>query len=371
MSPTRKKNTTYTHPESGDVLKDFSAWSPWGNKQPHSKDNDLFIPVTYGEGFTKRPEFPLELLERMKRNWRTAVRPNFQSLSAMVAPPGATAQQQKRAGLTIGRAAPPAPGVAAAPGAVAPGRPGVMNPQGAVRPSLRQRFPGRLNGNWDHFKSFEMVGAYTFRGDQRDPHEIKRADGFQPSAMRTDQLYVTTVAKYFVTYLEMTEGPLDVHRKAQAISEVEQFVRGQMSTNNLKLLGEYMYWQEVYDSQKLHLIGMTHDSFYRAYVSTTRDISIACAGTTGLLASGSGVKPKMGFGWVYVLRVESGFLLKMGVGGYTKHEAEIAHLGPIEWECVYGFMCMGDKDTIFIRKGFENTDYEAFLTVLSTLSNTN
>lgn len=370
MSPTRKKNTTYTHPDSLDVLKDFTAWSPWGDKQPHSKDNDLFIPVTYGGSFTKRPEFPQELLDAMKNKWRTAVKPNFQSLSATVAPPGATVQQQKRAGLTIGRAAAPAaPGAAAVPGAVARGRPAVMHP-GPAQPSLGQRFPGRLNGDWDDFKLFEMVGAYTFRGDQRDPHEIKQANGFQPSAMRTDQLYVTTVAKYFVTYLETTEGPLDVHRKAQVLAEVEQFVRGQLTSNDRKLLGEFLYWQEVYDNQKLHLIGMTQASFYRAYVSTTRDIGKACEGATGTLASGSGVKQKMGYGWVYVLRVEAGILLKMGVGGYTKNEAEIAHLGPIEWRYVYGFMCMGDKSTIFIRNGFDKADYEAFLTVLATLSNT-
>lgn len=369
MSPTRKKNTTYTQPESLDVLKDFTAWSPWGSKQPHSKDNDLFIPVTYAGSFTKRPEFPLELLERIKKNWRTAAKPTFERLSATVAAPGATVQQQRRAGLTIGRAAVPATPGAAVPGVVAPGRPGAMNPAPA-RPSLRQQFPDRLRGDWDHFKLFEMVGAYTFRGDKRGPHEIKQVDGFQPSSMRTDPLYVTTVAKYFVAYLESIEGPLDVHRKVQVMTQVEQFVRGQLTSNDRKLLGEFLFWQEVYESQKLHLIGMTHASFYRAYVSTTRDIEVACRGATGTLASGSGVPQTMGYGWVYVLRVEAGILLKMGVGGYDKYEAEIAHLGPIEWKNVFGFMWMGDKDTIFIRNGFEKADYEAFLTALSTLSNT-
>jgi len=77
-------------------------------------------------------------------------------------------------------------------------------------------------------------------------------------------------------------------------------------------------------------------------------------------------------GWIFAVRVEPGFLLKPGVAGVMKDEAEVAHLGPILWNNVYGFRCFTEdpalKNRIYIRYGFDTSDSVAFKLVLGSLS---
>src|SRR4029079_2546475 len=117
----------------------------------------------------------------------------------------------------------------------------------------------------------------------------------------------------------------DDQAQAQFVQQVQTYMRGQ--GDGSKLFTEYHFWRTVLDNEQMHLKNMTNNSFLKAYISTTRDIEVARNGASGSLG-GAGVQQSP-FGWIYVLRVKSGFLLKQRVGGISKKEAEIAHLGPI------------------------------------------
>ncbi|MGC2661042.1 MAG: hypothetical protein WA324_24065 [Bryobacteraceae bacterium] len=220
---------------------------------------------------------------------------------------------------------------------------------------------------------FEQVGAYTFRGDTRAPEDIERLDGFHPPSLRTDSFYVAKIAHEFVRYMERMGLSLDAAGKAQLEKEVEGYMQNQPATDR-KMFTEYHMWRETLNRSSMHLQGMTDDPFLKAYISTTRDINVACYGAAGSLASDAVGNQSSGGdqGCVYVLRVDSGFLLKEGIGGISKNEGEVAHLGSIQWKNVYGFKRRaygGSIDTnIYIRRELFDRDYAAFKQVLGSLS---
>lgn len=158
---------------------------------------------------------------------------------------------------------------------------------------------------------------------------------------------------------------LDAAGQANFTQQVLGFMRGQGQDG--KLFAQYHLWRTLLENEEMHLQHMTNASFLKAYISTTRDIRKAREGAGGALGGG-GIKQSK-FGWIYALRIDSGFLLKTGVGGVTKKEAEIAHLGPIPWDNVYGFFGLEPKDnTVYLRTGFDTQDQKAFRLVLASLS---
>lgn len=324
-------------------LREFTAWEPWGQRLDHHDGNNEYIGIT--GMFVKQFNYSAELQKLIDHGWR----------SASASRP-ATPSLQPRA-VTIGT-----------------GRGGKEIPC-----TLRTGFkcPAGMLNAWDHMQLFEQVGAYSFRGDRRKPEEIRAARGFQPPSARTDAAYMKAIAIEFVGYLKRRAIPgINIPTE----DDMAGYLINQVSPADRKLLTEYHYWRQVLSNERMHLQGMTDDSFLKGYISTTREIKKAREAADGA-AGGAHAKPRnqdfmeyareatLGF-WVYALRIESGFLIKSGRGGITKQEAEIAHLGPLEWKDVYGFAgtgALGDN-TVYLRNMFQQQDYKAFCQVLAQLS---
>lgn len=327
--PTQIRNKFYNN------LREFTAWEPWGEPTGHSKHNHDYIPTK--DPFVKRIDYPAKLQHLIDFGWKT--------VSARGARGGH--------GLLIGgqRSAGPID----------------LNDKGAPSP-LRKALGHAVPCDWDHLKKIEMVNAFAYRGDTRPPEQIFAAGGFFPAATRTDDDYKATTAEQFYKYMNRKHGlTLDQQGKADFIQQVIGFLRNEGQDG--KLFSEYHFWTTLLDHEQMHLKTMTDVPFQKSYVSTTRDIAVAKEGSTGALASDNGVK-QTGGGWVYVIRVKSGFLLKKGVGGIRQTEGEIAHFGPLLWKNVYGFISRDRKNqTIYLRNGFDQEDYKAFRLVLGALSN--
>ncbi len=328
--PTKIQNTFYKN------MREFTAWNPWGVRPDHTKYNDQYIPIT--GAFVKQFDYPAELKKLIEHSWKSAK----------------ASGPRHAGGLIMG-------------GSRAGGATIDLTQKGA--PSLLRKGFGRsMAGDYDHIKQFEQVAAYAFRGDTRPPEMIHAAGGFYPPNTRTDDSYVNAIAREFYYYLSRREGLNLAGAEFDAfIREVEEFVRGQYGGDKVKLLAEYQFWRNIMDGEAMHLRRMTNDSFLKGYISGTRDLDIAKAGSTGMLGgTGAG---SASFGWVYVLRIKSGFLLKTGIGGITKKEAEIAHLGPVLWQDIVGFAGTApDMHEIYIRNMLDQTDYPAFKMILGSLS---
>jgi hypothetical protein len=317
--------------------KDFVAYHPWGDNPNHTDINNNFIPIA--GIFVKQFDYPKELQKLIDHGWRRSTAKGSQH---QLLPNTAVG------GPVIGR-----------------GRSNLPEPASPFKGFSRSQ----LVSDWDHMRKFEQVAAYAFRGDTRTVEQIEQADGFFPPFSRTDDRYKQDTAANFADYIEKKEGKMDPADKARLVQNVLDYLNN-LPTLTAKRLSQYQLWRTVLDNSRMHLRGMTNDSFHKFYISTTRDISKAAEGATGSLG-GRAVAMAMGDqGWVYALRVESGFMVKCGVGGITKTEAEIAHLGPIKWKDVYGFRHLtfsGDAN-IYIRRGFYNQDDVAFKQVLGALT---
>jgi hypothetical protein len=344
------------------TLREFTAWPTWGTRPPHNNGNTDFIPV---DGvFVNQFDYPAEMKKLMDHGWRTAKKP--------------TTAPGNRAGITIGRSAAlqppgrPATGPGAAP--QLPGRPAIGRPSAPApspQPLLRTAMGLHgLHADWDHIKLFRQVAAYTFRGDRRPPEAIMAADGFHPPASRTDAAFMKPLATEFADfYAKKNALALDPVARGQLIGEIEQYLTGQMPSMNRRMLVEYHFWRQILKGQEMHLKGMTNDSFLKAYVSTSRDPSVALLGAGGMLGGGAQGAAPVGPGFMYAVRVNPGFLLVTGVGGVTKKEAEVSHLGPIRWRDVIAFRSMmPGESTVYVRNLFDQQDYKAFQQVLGGLS---
>ncbi|MGO8817031.1 MAG: hypothetical protein ACLQVG_20510 [Terriglobia bacterium] len=328
-NPTQIRNKFY------NSMREFTAWSPWGEKPDHTNKNSHYIEIS--GLFVKQYDYPAQVQKLINHGWKTGSKPSG---------------PRPTGGFTLGRTRPDAPpGFQQQP---APFRQGVSRP---------------LVNNWDHMTLFEQVGAYAFRGDTRPPEPIKSANGFHPPSSRTDDSYLQNIAEHFVEYMDRREGlHLDATGRAQMQHEVEAYLRSQVTPADRKLLVEYHFWREILSHEQLHLRGMTDESFLKGYISTTRDVDTARLGALGMLG-GKGTQTTND-GWIYVLRVDSGFLLKTGVGGISKQEAEIAHMGPVLWDKLYGFVHIGvgAEKVVYIRNMFDQQDFKAFKLVLASLS---
>jgi hypothetical protein len=322
-------------------LAEFTAYHKFGEAPKHDDSNDDYIKML--NKTVPQFNYPAELQNLVDYGWKRAA---------------------------------PTP-------AAAPQRPGMIGSYSQRLGGVANESPSRFTAlkhpiasNWDHMKFFEQVAAYTFRGDTRAPEQIQAAGGFQPPCTRTDAAFMAALAKEFVAYLKRRNIPSpDEEEMARWIA-----MGGQA---NRRLFGEYHFWRRVLSGEEMHLQAMTDDPFLKGYVSTTRDVHKARQAANGSAAGGAAqaaLNAGLDFaalmqrdllgGWVYALRVESGFLIKSGVGGITKQEAEIAHLGALTWDNVVGFAGTGTlgEGTVYMRTGFDCIDTLAFDQVLGGLS---
>lgn len=314
-------------------LREFTAWSPWGEPTGHTAKNDRYIAMR--GRFVKQFNYPAELQKLIDYGWRSSATPKG---------------PKRDNGIFLGNRR-----MVAATGA-----PPIPSPN-----PLSAGLGKQLVGNWDHISKFEQVAAYSFRGDTRPPEAIRAAGGFRPPSERTDTFYQDTIADQFCGYMERKEGmTLDPQSRTSLINDVKRYMANQGADS--KMFAEYHFWRTVLDQQKMHIASMTRNSFLKAYISTTRDAQKAADASAGILG-GVGVQ-QVSSGWIYCLRVKSGFLLKQGVGGIGQAEGEIAHLGPLDWKNVYGFMNRQDRE-IYIRNLFDQDDAEAFNLVLRSFTN--
>jgi len=222
-------------------------------------------------------------------------------------------------------------------------------------------------------KELQLVAAYTFRGDTRAAQDIRGAGGFYPPSMRTDDYYQNVVAEAFARYLlKMDERKATIDAVRECTESIQNYLRNGADPREVRMLAEYHSWRGMFRREEMHIGVMSESPFLKGYVSTTRDMKIALQGSTGALATDMLNLVTGSSGWIYAVRVEPGFLLKPGVAGVMKDEAEVAHLGHVPWEHVYGFRCFTDdpalKNRIFIRYAFDTSDNVAFRLVLGSLS---
>ncbi len=329
--PTQIRNTFYKN------LRDFTAWNPWGNPPDHTRNNENYISVK--GAFVKQFDYPAKLQQLIDFGWKTASAPK---------------------NVARGNS-----GFLAGGHRVAKGQQIDLTQNGQVS-ALRRGFARPQRSDWAHVTEFEQVSAYSFRGDTRPPDAIHAANGFHPPASRTDDSYMELIAKEFYQFMTRREGlTLDEPLRSAFIREVVGYLRAQPPTDR-KLFAEFHFWKTILDKEQMHLRGMTTDPLLKAYVSTTREVRVAREGSNGSLGTAGASND---FGWVYAVKVDSGFLIKKGVGGVTMNEAEIAKLGSIAWKDVYGFVGSSPTETnVYIRNMFDLEDYEAFKLVLASLS---
>lgn len=329
--PIQVPNTFYK------TIREFTAWQPWGTLPDHTRHNMNYIPVK--GAFVKQFDYPEKLQKLIDFGWKTATAP--------------TAIPRGNSGLLSGGHR------------VGRGQKIDLTQNGQAS-ALRRGFGRPQRSNWAQVTEFEQVAAYSFRGDTRPPEAIMAADGFHPPSTRTDDSYMATIANQFYFYMNRKEGlTLTEPALSAFVREVVGYLRAQPAVDR-KLFVEYHFWKTVLDQEQMHLQGMTVDPLLKGYTSTTREITVAKEGSNGSLGT-TGASST--YGWVYVVKVDSGFLLKKGVGGVNMNEAEIAKLGPIHWRDVVGFIGRSPSErTIYIRNTLDQTDYEAFKLILGSLS---
>jgi hypothetical protein len=315
-------------------MHEFTAWNPWGQPPGHNNSNSGYIPTN--DPFVKRIDYPTKVQQLIDRGWRTVKANGTHGGS----------------GLLAGGHRPQGP---------------MARGNADLKGRLYQVSNRPIPCNWQHLNQIELINAFTFRGDTRPPELIRADGGFLPAYKRTDDAYKAATAERFYEFMSRREGlTLDEEDKHAFIQAVIGFINDQGKDG--KLFCEYHYWMTVLEQQQMHLVAMTNDPFHKAFVSTTRDIRTARVGAMGLLASNNGATKHGNFGWIYVTRVKPGFLLKTGVAGIIKEEAEVSHLGEIPWKDIYGFRCVAPGSPVYLRKDLENSDSNAFRMILASFN---
>jgi hypothetical protein len=96
-----------------------------------------------------------------------------------------------------------------------------------------------------------------------------------------------------------------------------------------RVLVDFLAWREIARAEEKHLGRMVADETTRAYVSTSRSVSVAKA----FAVRGAGGSEC----WVYATYVRGAFLIDDKHHWAVHQEAEIANPGPIYWSNVVGF----------------------------------
>jgi hypothetical protein len=324
-------------------MPDFEGWQPWRRPvKAGTWENEQYIPLRGGTS-DQNYNYPAALERMFKRGWEAGQKAANAPRTAGFAAGG------HRAGAVLRH--PPA------------------NPVSA----LRQGFARPMVNNWQHIKLFKPVDAVAFRGDRRPPAVIQAAGGFHPPSTRVDETYCRTIAEQFYQYLRRREGlELDAAMKAVWVQAMAEYIQRPDTLEEQKFFREYHFWRQVMQQEEMHLVRMTEDSVLKGYISTTRDIGVASGAKGGSYGGATGEAPTEG-GWIYVVRVWGGFLLKYNQGGYTKKEAEISKLGSVPWDDVVGFAYYEPFNfkadlTIYMSRFFRVSDYRAFREALATIS---
>ena len=221
-----------------------------------------------------------------------------------------------------------------------------------------------IANDWAKMAELEWISAYTFRGDKRNPDQIKSASGFKPPSTRTDDAYIKgKVYESFKKYL-MARWQIDLS-KTPALDNGDKFlamVQG-ITNEDESTFYQYMAWRTIVKSEELHLGRMLADETLKGYISTSRAVAVA--------------KGFAGTGWVYVLRLSNGIVVpaKDGDHPWTKifGEQEIAYPGGLGWDAVMGFRQVtqgkfAPGQPLYIRKSLQKEDPKTFDILYDLLS---
>lgn len=226
----------------------------------------------------------------------------------------------------------------------------------------KPRFPGGHATDWNLIPELKQVNAYVFRGDKRDPSQIKAHGGFQPPGTRTDDAMVKVIAHRFVLYMKQRFNK-DVNE-----TDVIQYIKSQGTSG--KTFVEYEIWRAILKGEEMHIGRMVQDEFLKGFISTTRDVKTAY----GFMSGNSADLQRGPNSGIYALHSDIGFLLPPAaehVHGTKGTEAEIAHPGPLPWSKVMAFRTYVTIDfnddrtfrktkVLFFRKGFRQADPNGF-----------
>ncbi|HEV2521000.1 MAG TPA: hypothetical protein VGT24_01355 [Candidatus Acidoferrales bacterium] len=226
---------------------------------------------------------------------------------------------------------------------------------------------GYLNGvanDWTLMTRLERISAYTFRGDTRNPDQIKAAGGFFPPSTRTDDAFLKKkVYEFFKTYM-MRRWQIDIGTRMTP-DEFQAMVKATTKGgDNEDLWYQYTIWRAVAKTEELHLGRMLAEETLKGYVSTSRAVGVA----KGFAGSA---------GWVYVVRVSGGIVVPEKGDGHpwTKifGEQEIAYPGALKWDAVMGFRKITNykftpNEPLYLRKALQNEDRKAFEACYDLLS---
>jgi hypothetical protein len=202
--------------------------------------------------------------------------------------------------------------------------------------------------DWDLQRDIPRVHAYTFRGDTRNPKEIKKAGGFLPPITRTDAYYMENVVyKQFNQYLQSKVG------MSISYADFQKCVNQSMDTGLRTLFVHYGIWRACVEQEALHLGRMLAEEALKGFISTSRATKVA----KGFAKAN---------GWVYVLFLNGGYVVpKKGTSAWTTifGEQEIAMPESVPWEAIMGFRQTdaGKKFTgpIYLRDTFEASESAA------------
>jgi len=212
--------------------------------------------------------------------------------------------------------------------------------------------------SWDGITDLERINAYTFRGDTRDPIEVKKAEGFRPPSSRTDDTYVNLIASAFVSFMHDTHGK-QVNRQ-DVIKHIkgerqrgEDFVRLQM-------------WRHMMDNEQFHIGEMVKHEFLKGFISTSRDPYVSWKFADRWNPSTTS--------WLYAVHVKGGFLLPSSAVSTNIHagkdeEAEVAFPGNLSFGKVVGVARLSFSRNMspvvppfvmYYRHGFRQSQPKAF-----------
>lgn len=248
---------------------------------------------------------------------------------------------------------------------------GAMRPiKGAtdMRDSVVKMNPhlGGFARDWKKMLDLKREIAYTFRGDSRNPSELKtKFNGFQPNTTRTDSAFLEgPVFDTFADYMQRA------YKKTITLPEFKSALANSSMADpsSKQLFVQYSVWRMLMKEEEMHLGRMVAHEVLKGYVSSTKAVPVAKG--YSLMKDGATE------GWVYCLLLEGGYVVpEQGKDAWTKMfgEQEIAFPGAIPWDRVYGFRKVL-KDSrkftgnVFLRSYFSSRDNDAAVQVYRLLS---
>jgi hypothetical protein len=222
-----------------------------------------------------------------------------------------------------------------------------------------------IANDWNLFNGIERTNAITLRGDSRSPYEIiTNANGFHPPDTRTDRQYLEGgIYKGFNDYYKRRyDREIEKAKFLEAVDEATK-----KDPKYTQMFFDYMAWRGLMKSEASHLGRMASNECLKGYISTSRSIDSSI--DFGCRANMS----RDGY-YIYVVQVNSGFVVPDNAQVDTQWgtgEAEIAQLGPIPAERVYGYRKFVRElgvGPVHMRMSFRSSDPQAFEKAFKILS---